>query len=163
MVAMPKNLKQAQTAIEKIQTLKAEIDDLMQQHGILDRQVELDALKSATVAWAVKTDTESIPLPDGGHAQLRRDKYGGTWVATTADLDGAPPGIVPLYTVLRKKFKKRSRRLEVWKDITKRVVDPERLSAAVEEGVLTLEEVENSYHEKEKAAYLRIYAGDGNG
>ena len=64
-------------------------------------------LKAAATDWAVATETETIPLPDGGHAQLRRDKYGGTWVATKADLDGAPDGAVPLFDVLRKKFKKK--------------------------------------------------------
>ena len=155
-----RSLKGAQEALEKVRLLQAEIDTLMAKHGIKAKQEEAAILKKAATDWAAKTDTETITL-EGAYAQLRRDKYGGTWVTDENDLDGAPIGTVPLRLVLRRKFKKdTARRAEVWKQITKRVADPQGLTDAVEKGVLTLEEIQESYFEKEKAAYLRIYNSD---
>ena len=152
-----KSLKEAQARLERVQEIKATIEERRRISGINELEAELDLLKKSVTDWAVKTNTETIPM-DGGHAQLRRDKYGGTWVGTYADLDGAPDGAVPLWRVIMKKFpKSKEKRNEVWRRVTKRVVDSAALSQAVEEGVFTVEEIEQSYWEKQKTPYIRIY------
>jgi len=156
-----KNLKQAQKALENVRGLKSLIEDLKAEHGIDQFEADMAALKADVTAWAVQTETETIPLA-GGHAQLRRDKYGGTWVTTRSDLLEAPEGKFSLWDVLRHKFGDHpGKRMEIWKRITKRVVNPEALSEAVEEGILSVEDVERCYYEKEKSPYLRIYEDEG--
>jgi hypothetical protein len=151
-----KNMKQAKEALEGVRRLNGEISELMKEHGINDLMEDVTEMKKAATYWADSNDIDVIKL-DGARAQLRKDKYGGTWVSTGQDLDGAPLTAVPLLEILRRKIKNATERREIWQRITKRVVDPERLEQAVKEGTLTADEIAPAYYEKEKAAYLRIY------
>ena len=100
-----------------------------------------------------------IELGGGVYALLRRDKYGGQWVATSDDLAAdIPTDVVPLRDILEAKFSKRPKTLkEMWLRITKRAVDVDALTREVADGNLTAEEIAPAYFEKEKAPFLRVY------
>lgn len=151
-----KNLKQAKEALESMRLLNVEIQNLMKEHGINEMMEDAAEMKKAATRWAESSGTEHIQL-DGAYASLRKDKYGGTWVATDDDMDGAPQTVVPLLSILRQVVKNREERSILWKKLTTRKVNPDAVQRAVEDGTLTADQVAPAYFEKEKAAYLRVY------
>jgi hypothetical protein len=158
------SLKDAQEALIGVQNLKESIDALMAEHGITEMMEDAAEMKRAATAWADNTGTERINLGSGKkgepYALLRRDKYGGGWIATDDDLtDDAPANAVPLLLILRRKFKNKTERSEIWNRITKRSVDPVKLDRVVQEGLLSAEDVAPAYYEKEKKPFLIIYGG----
>lgn len=150
------SLKQAKEALAGMRNLQHEIDALMKEYGITEMMADAAEMKKAATRWADETNRERIDF-DGGYAQLRRDKYGGTWVATDEDLKDAPEQAVSVLSVLRKKIKDPQERRWLWKRITRSVINPDALNAEIKAGTLTVEEIEGCYFEKEKAAYLRLY------
>lgn len=151
------NESQAKEALKTVLELKHEIKRLEEEHGITEMMDDSSELKKAATRWAVESNTQAIDLGGGVYARLRQDKYGGTWVTTDDDLDGAPVSAVPLLKILRKKFPNKTLRSEIWNRVTKRTVDPDKLNRVVEEGILTAEEVAPAFYEKDKAPFLMIY------
>lgn len=153
-----KNLKQAQEALEGVRAMRDEIEELMAEHGIKEMQEDATELKRAATAWAAETGTAQIDLGNGVYARLRQDKYGGRWIATDADFDKDTPGnVITLLSILRRKFKNKEKRSEIWNRVTKRAVDPDALQRVVQEGLLTAEEIAPAFTEKDKAPFLIIY------
>ncbi len=156
-----RNLEDAKEALTGVQNLSDEIQSLMKEHGIDEMMTDAAEMKKAATAWAANTDTQRIDLGTGRKGQpyalLRRDKYGGTWVATDDDLEDAPPNATPLLKLLRKKIKDRETRSEIWNRITKRTVDTDGLDRVISEGLLTAEDVAPAFYEKEKAPFLIVY------
>jgi len=152
------SFEEARDALRQMRLLNTQVKALMEEHGIPQLQEEAQALKKAATEWAVKSDTERIDLGKGVYARLRRDKYGGTWVATDDDLDGAPATAVPLYEILRLKFLKKPQTLKrLWASVTRVSVDPEELQRAILEGHITADEIAPAFWEKEKTPFLIIY------
>jgi hypothetical protein len=157
-----KNVEEAREALIGSENLKEEVQALMQEHGITEMMEDAAEMKKAATAWAANTDTPRIDLGNGRqgepYALLRRDKYGGTWIASSDDIDGnTPVSVIPLLYILRKKFKNKTERSEIWNRITKRTVDQDALDRVVREGLLTAEEIAPAFYEKEKAPFLIVY------
>jgi hypothetical protein len=152
--------KEAVEALSTMAELTTEILALMAEHGITEMQEDATELKKAATRWAAQNEVARIDLPDGSHATLRRDKYGGHWIATDDDLttDDAASA-VPLLRILRKKYKNKVTRSEIWNRVTRRQVDSDALQRVIAEGILTAEEVAPAYAEKEKAPFLIVYGG----
>jgi hypothetical protein len=152
------SFEEAREALRQYRTLNAEIKLRMEEHGITKLQDQAADLKKAATNWAVETETDRIDLGSGVYARLRQDKYGGTWVATTDDLEGAPSTAIPLFEILKLKFKRKPQTLEhVWTLVTKRSVDPDALQKAINDGTLTTAEIAPAFYEKEKAPFIIIY------
>ncbi len=150
--------KEAVEALNAMRSLRDEITELMQEHGIAEMQEDATELKKAATAWAANSGVNKIQLGGKVYALLRRDKYGGQWIATDDDFtDDIPPNVVPLLRVLRSKIKNKQARSEIWNRVTKRRVDPDALQRVIDEGVLTTEDVAPCYTEKDKAPFLMIY------
>jgi hypothetical protein len=157
-----KNVEEAREALIGSENLKEEIQALMQEHGIAEMMEDAAEMKKAATAWAANTDTPRIDLGNGRqgepYALLRRDKYGGTWIASSDDIDAnTPVSVIPLLFILRQKFKNKTERSEIWNRITKRTVDQGELDRVVREGLLTAEEIAPAFYEKEKAPFLIVY------
>lgn len=157
------SLKQAQNALEKHRKLKVEIDDLLKKNGIAKMVKQADDLKKEATAWAVEQEgLEQIELK-GAHATLVRQNYGGRWIADDDDIaESDPSGVKSLRFLIEEKFKskitdKGSPARRTWNRITKRVVDPALIEAAVSLELFTIEEIQDAYVEKEKAPYLRLF------
>lgn len=152
------SFEEARQALRKMRDLNVEVKALMEEHGITAKMEQAAELKSAATNWAVETDTERIDLGKGVYGRLRRDKYGGTWIATTDDLENAPSSAVPLFEILKLKFKRKPQSLEhVWNLVTKRSVDPDALQKAINDGTLTTDEIAPAFYEKEKSPFIIIY------
>jgi hypothetical protein len=159
-----KTLKQAQEALRTMRELQDSIDQLMEEHGISEMMADAAEMKKAATHWAANTDTQRIDLGNGRkgepYALLRRDKYGGTWLATDDDITNeAPKKAVSMLSVLRKKYPDRKIRSEVWNRITKRTIDKDGLQRVVDEGLLSDNEIAPAFYEKEKAPFLIVYQG----
>ena|SRR5215467_998472 len=151
---------QAREALIEMKAISQQITALMVEHGIPELQAQADALKSAATDFCVANDVETIPLTTNVYARLRKDKYGGTWVSTDADLtEDTPVDVTPLRNILKKKFNS-VRFREVWYEISKRVVDTEKLEKAVTDGTLTAEEIAPAFYEKDKKPFLIVYGKD---
>lgn len=154
-----KTLKQAKEALLAARELSDAIAELQREHGITEMMDDATEMKKAATRWAAEHDMARIELGGGVYALLRRDKYGGQWVATSDDLAAdIPTDVVPLRDILEAKFSKRPKTLkEMWLRITKRAVDVDALTREVADGNLTAEEIAPAYFEKEKAPFLRVY------
>jgi len=153
-----KTRKQAIEALTAARTMKAEIQALMEEHGISDMMEDATEMTKAVVRYMDEQKLDNLQAK-GFHGTLVRAAYDKRWIATDEELDeaGRPANSMSLRRILRKKFKNAAKRKEIWMRITKRVADPEGIDEVVTEGILTIEEVGPSYVEKTKAPYLRIY------
>jgi hypothetical protein len=142
--------------------LERQIDSLMREHGITDMQAELEQVKNETVDYAVKNSLQRIDL-DGCHFTLISQHYGSQFIGTKddlADVDEKYVGdrqLIPLRTIIFKKFRDKTKAREVWSRVTKRVPAPELIDVAVAEGLLTVDEIAPSFVEKKKSPYLRKF------
>jgi hypothetical protein len=153
-----KTLKEAKEALLAVQEMNDNITQLQEEHGILEMMQDSTEMKKAATVWAASKDMERIELGQGRYVLLRRDKYGGTWVATDDDVDeSVPTSVVPLRAILKKKFKDAATFKEVWMRVTKRTVDVDALQREVADKYLTADEIAPAFFEKEKAPFLRFY------
>jgi hypothetical protein len=150
----------ARAALQEMKQISEEITTLMVEHGIVDLQEKASKLKEAATDWAVENDQDVINLGGSLYARLRRDKYGGTWIATDSDItEETPVGVVPLRMILKKKIKDQDRFREVWNRVTRRAVDTQGLDRVVAEGILTAEEAGQAFYEKDKKPFIQVYGG----
>jgi len=157
-----KTLKQAKEALMTMRELQSSISELMEEHGITEMMEDASELKKAATRWAASSDTPRIDLGNGRkgepYALLRRDKYGGTWIATDDDItDAAPPKATSLLSILRGKYRDKTIRSEIWNRVTKRTIDQDGLKRVVDEGLLSDSEIAPAFYEKEKAPFLIVY------
>lgn len=157
-----KSKKDAAEALEAFQQMKAELDELREEHGITDLEKDLVTYKTAVQTWMVETGVEQVQCR-GFHATLVKGFYGSRWIATDDDItEGDPAGAASLQSIIEKKFKskvteKGSKARKVWMKITRRVVDHDKVEELVQAGTLNVDEIAPAWSEKEKAPYLRLF------
>jgi len=160
-----RNLKEAKEALQLMQTIKEELDEIRAANGVAELEQDSTELKKAATRWAVASGTERIDFDKGFHATLIQQFHGAEYIATDDDVpDELPEGrtVVSLQTIIEKKFKskvaaKGSKARKVWFQITKRVVDRAAIDQAVADGLFTVDDVAPSFVEKQKAPYLRVF------
>lgn len=157
-----KTKKDAAEALEAFQRMKAELDELREEHGITDLEKDLVSYKAAVQTWMVENDVEQVQC-DGFHGTLIKGFYGSHWIATDDDItEGDPAGAKSLQSLIEKKFKskvkdKGSKARKVWMKITKRVVDHAAVEELVQAGTLSVDEISPAWSEKPKQPFLRIF------
>jgi hypothetical protein len=138
---------------------------LMKKHKITELMQEATELKKAATEFCVAKGIEKLDLGDS-YAGLREDGYDRRWIVDKGELVqfqlAGAANVIDLKTILKKKFAKKGVSVtaefkEVWKRITKRVVDPDALQEAIDDGTLDEDEIAPAFVEKKKAPYLRIY------
>jgi hypothetical protein len=152
--------KEAIEALTGVENLKAEIEELKREHGILDMEEDATEMKKAAQVWCVKTKTDYLKLPGGRFARLIQAVGKREWIWSKRDL---PPtveaeGAIPLREIILAEYGDEKYR-ELSRAVTKRVVDPEKLSEAVAEGKLEEDVIAPAYVEKLNAPYLRVFEG----
>jgi len=160
-----RNLKEAKEALQLMKAISEEIQEIREEHGIMQLESDATELKKAATRWAVSSKTERIDFDAGFHATLISQSYDPRYIATDEDMpDELPEGrkIIPLQTIIEKKFKSKvskpgSKAREVWFQITKRVIDREAVDQAVADGVFKVDDIAPSFVEKQKAPYLRVF------
>jgi hypothetical protein len=155
--------KQAKEALKVSQELTEEIAELQKEHGILEMMDDATELKKAVLRFAQTKGMRQINFP-GYHATLVEVPYASQIVGTKDDLPEGDAGfkthkdgVIPLRTIIFKKFKSKTKAKEIWKRATKRVVDSEAVDELVAEGILTVDEVAPAFIEKMKTPFLRVY------
>lgn len=144
--------------LEQVEELNSKAEKLMQKHGISEMLAEAAELKKAATALTVEAEFKSILMPSGARYDLRQDTYNKRIIGDAEDLAGVktPEGVIPLRKILNKKFDKKAA-LDVWRSVTTRKVDEAKLTQAVNEGTLTLDEITPAYYHDLKSPYLRRY------
>lgn len=159
-----KSKKELKAAMNLFQTLKAEIEQIREEHGLPEMEVDAVELKKAATAYMVQAGIEQVDIDGGAHATLVRQSYDSRFVATKADLEEldlsefntADRKVKPLRTIIFKKFPKGEAK-EIWNRVTRRVVNKAAIEEVVAEGLLTVDEIAPSFIEKSKTPYLRVF------
>lgn len=155
-----KDKDEALRALKMMESLAEEIEEIRQANDIPEMEMDCVELKKAVTAWARDHGVQKIEMPEGHYYGLREDVNQRMWFATKDDIpDEAnfPTGWKPqsALSILKKKYPKNYK--ELFKRITKRVIDPVKLDEAVGEGVIDLEDLRPAYHETYKSPYMRRY------
>lgn len=145
----------AEKALRMMVELQDEIMALNKEHGITELMRDAAELKKAATAFAVAKGITKLDVGDK-YAALREDGYDRRWIGTQDELKDmdAPAGATPLRTILKNGHADWK---EIWMQITKRVVDSDKLQEAIDEGVLDEDEISAAFVEKKKSPYLRLY------
>ena len=162
-----KSEKDAAEALEAFRRLQDEIKELRAESGLDELEKDAVAYKAAAQNYMKTNGIKQIQCR-GFHGTLIEGFYGSHWIATpddmTADalLGAKNRNIVPLQTIIEKKFKskvtdKGSKARKMWMKITKRVVDQNAIDELVQAGKLKVDEISPAWVEKEKAPYLRLF------
>lgn len=153
---------QAERLLTKRVELENQITELRKKSGIAALETKLEKVKGDLTALMVEHEIEQVE-GDGYHATLIRQSYGSMFIATPDDLralDEIPKDriLTPLRTIIRRKFKNDPDTFrDVWNRVTKKVVVPEAIEEVVSEGILTVDEISESFIEKAKKPYARVF------
>jgi len=144
---MMKTKEEAAKALAKSVKLKEKADNLMAEHGIKEIQAEAETLKNAVTEFCISKKIDKLPLT-GGKFYGRMIKSGVRFWATTKD--DIPEGVKgkPLKSLVSK---------EVFRAITKRVADPDKIQDAIDDGLITGNDIADAYVEKMRKPHIRVY------
>lgn len=145
--------KDAIAALDEMETIQEFIDPLMQ------RTVEL---KKAAQAFAVKTKTTSLDLPQRSMYFRLIQRYTRMWIGTDEDMpDPKPKNAKSLKEITSEiKIKRKGKKTtSLWNLITKRVPDPDLINEAVGKGWITEKKISKAFVEKPQAQFLQRYHG----
>jgi hypothetical protein len=142
--------------LDKLVEKQAKLEEARKSAGIPKLESEIDLLKQEITADMVESGTATLLSTRGSKATLVQASYDARFIGTTEDIRGDEGRkVVPLHTIIYKKFDKIEAG-KVWRQITKRVVVPEKVEEAVAEGFLTVNEISVAFVEKTKKPYIRI-------
>lgn len=140
---------QAAEALAKAESLKAQAQELMEDHGITAMLSTADELKKEVTKFCASKGIEQLDLDDGRYGKLIQGVQERIWVGTKDDIPaGMRDKVKPLKSLVPK---------EIWMKLTRRVPDPEKIQDAVAEGLVTLKQIEPCYVEKYRAPYIRVF------
>jgi hypothetical protein len=158
---------EASLAIEHAKSNIEFIDKVNEDHGIKEKQAEIDLIRKGLANYQAENRIEEIQHAGWKSLLIERTKH--IWIWTKSELllfeSGAvklPEGedeeepIVPLYEIIKKKFRNKEKRQAAIAMVTKRVVDPAGVDIAVREGVLDATEIEAAYPSFIDATYVQV-------
>jgi len=139
---------QAKEALQLMLEKEQAVSELEEKHGIKEMKQDAVELKKAATAYMDEKDITALEFP-GKVAKLIRG-VDEIWINTREDLRRIPAaaGARTLRSILSR---------EMWMQITKRVVDPEKLDDAVARGDISEDEISDALYEKPRAAYVRVF------
>ena len=146
---MIKSKAEAQEAYAEYLSLKAEADKLMHEYGITEMLKDAEALKDEATEFCTKKNVKRLELPDGRYGTLIEAVNQRLWIGTKDEVpDDAPETLKPLKSLVDK---------EVWMKITKRVPDPVKIDEAIQEGIISPNQIAPCYMERMKRPFLRVF------
>jgi hypothetical protein len=145
-------------ALTEFVDTETEIEVLMEQIKPLQRKAV--ELKKAATYFADERKIDAIPM-DGFYFRLIR-RHERFWVGTRADMPkGAPKKAKPLKDIVAGRYVKRGgKKVSLWNFLTRRIPDAEKINDAINEGLISEEELAPAYLERPQAPYLRKYDGE---
>jgi hypothetical protein len=144
------SLKQAKEAYALMQELTDAISELEKEHGITDMRQDAVNLKYSADAFLVKSGKDHLEIPKISKRATVVRGHDGHWIETKEDLRkfSVPKDARTLRSIVGK---------DLWKKITKRRLDPDKLAEAVATGEIDEDEIKAAYHEEPRKPYVRIY------
>lgn len=160
-----KTVKDATEALMLMQTLKKEIEELEEEHGIGDMRTDAVEAKKAAEAFMVDKQMDVINLPDGSYGRLRQDGYNRRWILEDDELPSGSKAKSLRKLIkrsLKKRYKGKDRQQkeafkEIWSRVTKRVADTEGIDEVIAEGLLEETEISDAFVEDKKKPFLMVY------
>lgn len=129
--------------------LEEAVREIEVENSLDEMRMDAVELKKAATRYVTSKRISSLTLSKVGKVAKLIAGSDGYWIGTKADMPSdAPSGLVPLKSLVSK---------EMWRRITRRVVDPEKIQAAINGGELREDEISDAYYEKPRAAYVRLY------
>lgn len=156
-----KTKKDAKEALQNAKNLQDEIAEVKKETGLDDLEKDLTAYKAALRDFMVRNEMEAVE-GEGFHGTLVKGSGGSRWLTDDDDLTGDEPNRCrTLKLIIEEKFgesvKRKGAARRAWLKVTRRVADPEKIEAAVAEGVLDVDEISDAWIEIERKPYLRIF------
>jgi hypothetical protein len=153
--------KRAERLLIQRVTQEAKIELARKKAGLPAMEKKLEKIKAELVQVMDEGGIDQVE-GSGFHATLIRANYGSMFIATDDDLralDEIPEDrkLIPMRTILKRKFKDKAVFREVWNRITKRVIVVEALEEVIAEGLLTVDEIAPAFIEKQKKPYVRVF------
>jgi len=144
------SMKQAKEAYALMQELSDSILELEKEHGISEMRQDANNLKLSADSFLIKSAKDDIVIEDIGKRAKVIRVFDGQWIETKEDLRriSAPSGARSLRSIVGK---------DLWKKITKRTLDPEKLMEAVATGRINEDEIAVAYHQEPRKPYVRLY------
>lgn len=151
--------KQVISALTLMAELQEEISELNEKHGIREMMQDATELKKAADRYMIEKGISSIDLKDGRTAKVVEAAHDRHWILLDSELEDDPiPGAKSLRSILKKKFKGDKEGFKnIMARVSKRVANPEGIQEAVSEGLISENEIQAAFVEKEKKPYMRVY------
>jgi len=143
-----KTKEEAVKALAKSVKLKEKADNLMAEHGIKELEAEAETLKKAVTEFCISKKIDRLDLKSVKmYGRIVHSVNQRIWVTTKDDI---PEGVKckPLKSLVSK---------EVFRAITKRIADPEKIQEAIDDGLVTQDEISEAYVEKMRKPHLRVF------
>jgi hypothetical protein len=155
---MAVTLSKAHTTLNKLLVRQEQLENLKKQSGVLKLEAEVEKLKTQVTDFMIESEVDQL-VGNGAHATLIKGTYDSRVIGTADDLREGDPedAVIPLRTLIFKKFKKTSEARNIWFRCSRRMVDLEMLEQVVAEGTLSIEDVSPAFMEKKKKPYIRIF------
>jgi hypothetical protein len=150
-----KTKEEAARVLANVVKLQEKADNLKAEHGIKELEAAASTLKKEVTEFCIAKKIDRLDLAGNKfYGRMIQSVQQRIWVTTKDDI---PEGVKckPLKSLVPK---------EVFMAITKRVADPDKIQDAIDDGLVTLDEIKPAYVEKMRAPYINVYeAGEKNG
>jgi hypothetical protein len=145
-----KTKAQAVEAFKTSQELSEAVRELEKENGIDEMRMDSTEMHLAATRYMADKKIKALEIPGISKVAKLIQGSRSMWLETKDDLkkQGVPDGARSVRQIVGK---------EVWKQITKRALDPDKLAEAVATGVVDEDEVNQAYVEIPNAPYVRIY------
>jgi len=143
-----KTKAEAAKALEKSVKLRASADTLVAEHGIDELYKEAERLKDEVAEFCISKKIDKLDIKGQRYGRVIQAVQERIWVATKDDIPEGVKGVKPLKTILSK---------ELFMKVTKRVVDPVKLDEAVNDELITLDEISKAYVERMRKPSFRVF------
>jgi hypothetical protein len=139
----------AEEALMLMLEIEDAIKEIHKDNGIPEMMMDSTELKRAATRYFASKRIKAMTLKGAGKVAKLIEGSEGQWIGTKAEMpDDAPDGVRPLKSIVGK---------DMWKRITRRMIDPDKIMEAVSKGELDEDEISAAYYEKPRAPYVRLY------
>lgn len=139
---------QAKEALELLLEKQEAATELRQENGI--DELEMDATELKRAATRYFADKRIKSMAAGDKSFILVEGTDGMWIETKADIPAdAPKSVKSLKSIVGS---------AIWRKITTRRLDPQKLQEAFNSGLIDEDKVAAAYYERPRAPYLRGYA-----
>jgi hypothetical protein len=147
---------QARRELTRLNMRILKLEEARRAAGIPKLEAEIETLKNRVTEFMAESGIEQLQ-GEGFHATLIKSYHDAHFVGTKDEITGEEGReVIPLKTIVFRKFG-RTEAKDVWMRLTRRVVVRELVEEAVQEGLLSIDEISPSFVEREKRPFIRLF------